>query len=225
MRLYRTIYLEQLEIQNGEFFVSPSEFVSNPDSTIESGVWSFWLDTPANFGHRHLVVSAEFEPKKKGVMTFDTTFAYDDESGIRTYYEIDEYVTDEVIKIDKIFVWNIKSIEFLFGKLHKDSFIKRRGVDFFNENISPIFPHLKEDERYYWGDGCGCKPDSFKEIISGTNFCFGGYDELTFNKYTPKYTLISCDLLGDLFAGYFGGGNVPHISDIATEIRTEDYYC
>lgn len=224
MRLYRTIYLEQLEIENGEFFVSPTQFVSNPDSTIESGVWSFWLDTPANFGHRHLVVSADFEPKKKGVMSFDTTFPYDDESGIRTYYKIDEYVTDERIKIDKVFVWSVKSIDFLFGELHKGDFIKTHGEDFYKNNISPIFPHLTEGERYFWGDGSGCKPTSFREVISGTNFCFGGYDELSFSKkYAPKYNLISCNLLGDLFAGYFTG-NVPHISDIATEIRSEDYY-
>lgn len=107
MKLYRNITIKELKTALETGLVYPKEFKGNSDSTIESGNWSFWFKNPVDL-HGGYIVEADFEPTKVGTMSFHQ----ENYNGDMVKFEIDEFVADFTVEIEKIYVENCLDYDF-----------------------------------------------------------------------------------------------------------------
>lgn len=193
---YRCTQLGDLKLINNELWVMPKDFKSNPDSTIPSGTWSFWLDKLQNLSYwTHAIVGAEFTPEMEGVMKA-TVPGEEDVHGYMDYetYELNEFVVSKPVKVQKI--WVKTSVESMLNT-YKDNFVQAKGQDWVDSHIRDTFPHLTVGELYSWDIYGGSRLSSFKEVLSGKSFVIPSYPKLdiTDRELMFDYLLLSIDLL------------------------------
>ncbi len=223
MKLYRGMDINELNFQADGIWVMPKPFKVNGDSTIPEGVWSFWHDQPLRVGQ--CLVCAQFTPELKGVMSFDQTHEF--YGGEETYYyNIDEYVTSIPIKVDSIYIDSIYILEHHISSIYKSLF-SYKGEKWIKENITDIFPYLKEGEYYSWGIACGQRPVScLLEVISYTSYNFIMDAQLKYNHYKKlDYKVISTQLLTQKYNIEYKGDydELPFYSDVASLIK-QNYF-
>jgi len=99
MKKYRSLGITDLSFDGKNLWVLPKK-CNGKDSTIPAGNWTFWFDGPIALPNTPCVVAADFEPVKKGIMTFCICDAHLGD----LWYEIPEIVTDKPVRIEKLVI-------------------------------------------------------------------------------------------------------------------------
>jgi hypothetical protein len=106
-KYFRSCQPSDLKVIDGCLFVMPREFEANKDSTIPTGLWSFWFsDMICPVNHPDIIVMGDFIPEAEGIMSFTETDDHTDPQGvIRYYHSLPEFVTSQPVKVEKIWVY------------------------------------------------------------------------------------------------------------------------
>lgn len=229
MKLYRSCKLKDLTFTaTGEIIVTPKQ-IPNHLIKPETRHVTTWFDKPIkNVYHDDVIVEAEFTPEEFGKIEYKqiiyATPSYDYEGSSEDEEiecQIDEYITSQPIKADKLYIDRDVTIEHYIhhGYLAREYKEKNKeGYDLTEE-----FPYMVNGYRYFVGHACGHKQDDFVDMVTNTIYDFDNYATLTIKTVDKLYgerRLVSSVKLAEIIPfEYIEDVEIFDIDDVSEEVK------
>lgn len=199
MKLYRSCKLKDLTFtQSGEIIVTPKH-IQPWNITPETRHVTTWFDKPIkNAYHDDVIVEAEFTPEEFGKMKLYKTIGATDScpccgrwnDDIEVECQIDEYVTSQSIKADKLYIDRNVTVEYHINSGHRATDYKKKygkGYDLTEE-----FPYMINGYRYFVDHGEGMRQQNFVEMVTFTEYYFSNDATLTLKPWVVKHRNDNC---------------------------------
>lgn len=230
MKLYRSCKLKDLTFtQSGEIIVTPKT-IPHWQITPETRHVTSWFDKPIkNTWHDDVIVEANFTPEEFGKMKLYKTVEATDSCSccgrwnddIEVECQIDEYITSQPIKADKLYIDKDVTIEHYihYGYLaqqYKEKY--KEGYDLVEE-----FPYMVNGYRYHISSAVGHLQDNFVDMVTNTKYSFDNYNILTIKTVDKLYgerRLVSSVKLAEIIPfEYIEDVEIFDINDVVEEVK------